>query len=289
MKKVISVIVLILMLSFTFAGCGMESSDQDSRKYVDVPVLMYHSIGYTENNSYVVTPEKFKHQMELLKENGYTTVTFDELVNYVETGAKLPEKPIAVTFDDGYLDNYQYAYPILKELGMKATINTVGIFIGADTYKDTGNEIMPHFNAEQGKEMLDSGVIDLQLHSYDLHRDPMDEDYRFGTEQPEGESDEEYRQILTEDTDKCKDIFVEAFGMDDEDLFVYAYPQGAYNEISEEVMSQLNIKVTLTVKPGMNRVEKGVGDSLREMYRFDVYSTMDDEEFLYNASREYEG
>lgn len=286
MKKLVCAVMAAFMI-LLLPGCDSKEENTDPRDYVDVPVLMYHSIGYVEDNSYVVTPEKFRHQMELLKENGYTTVTFDELINYVESGTQLPDKPVAVTFDDGYLDNYQYAYPILKELGMKATINVIGVMIGADTYKDTGVPIMPHFGLEEGREMEESGVIDLQMHSYDMHQSELDQDYRFGTSQKDGESNDEYKLLLERDTELCKNILMEGFGLEDKDLYVYAYPQGAYNQLSEEIMGLMGVKVTLTVTPGMNRVEKGNGESLTEMKRFDVYSTMDDEEFLYDLSLEY--
>lgn len=93
-------------------------------KYNDssVPVLMYHSIDYEKGNELRVPKEKFKEQMQYLKDNGYTTLTFDELYNFLINNKPIPEKSVVITFDDGYEDNYSNAYPILKEFGFNATI-----------------------------------------------------------------------------------------------------------------------------------------------------------------------
>ena len=67
----------------------------------------------------------------------YTGVSFDELQAYVLRGEPLPEKPVVITFDDGYRSNYTLAYPILQKYSMKATIFAVGVSFGTDHYKDT--------------------------------------------------------------------------------------------------------------------------------------------------------
>ncbi|MCR4434425.1 MAG: polysaccharide deacetylase family protein [Clostridiales bacterium] len=84
-----------------------------------IPILYYHSV--TDNifgiEELSVAPAEFEKQMNYLKKNNYTVITFNELKN-----ADSMEKPIIITFDDGYEDNFTYAYPILKKFGFKATI-----------------------------------------------------------------------------------------------------------------------------------------------------------------------
>lgn len=148
------------MLLLTILLIGTSVSAQEIR----LPALMYHNINdeYDSRNTNVeMSAEDFKNQMMALKEKGYTTILFDEYISYVNGKGKLPEKPILVTFDDGYLNNFTVAYPILKELGMKATIFVVTGRMGVD-----GVVTYPHFTWEQAKEMYDSGVIDIQSHTH---------------------------------------------------------------------------------------------------------------------------
>lgn len=92
-----------------------------------VPVLMYHYVSKSPAGSDIyrrdlsVTPERFAEQMRSLRDAGYTTVTLDDLLYALTLGRPLPEKPIVLTFDDGYSDNYENAFPILRELGFVAT------------------------------------------------------------------------------------------------------------------------------------------------------------------------
>lgn len=94
---------------------------------VKVPILYYHRIndvidGLEELH---VKPAEFDKQMKYLKDNGYTSITFDELDK-----SENIQKPFIITFDDGYEDNYTYAYPILKKYGFKATVFLVESFVG---------------------------------------------------------------------------------------------------------------------------------------------------------------
>jgi len=87
-----------------------------------IPVLMYHHIAPHPGDTVTVRPEVFAGQMRLLAESGYRFLSADELVDHV-TGAKpVREKAVAITFDDGWLDNYLNAYPVLEDFGIKATI-----------------------------------------------------------------------------------------------------------------------------------------------------------------------
>ena len=64
--------------------------------------------------------------MDALQVKGYTAITVSDLLAYVQDGADLPEKPVMITFDDGYYNNYIYAYPLLKQRGMKAVVSIIG-------------------------------------------------------------------------------------------------------------------------------------------------------------------
>ena len=115
----------------------------------------------------------------------------------------LPEKPIVLTFDDGYLSNYADAFPVLGEYNMKATIFAIGVSIGKDTYKDTDHAMTPHFGAAEMQEMVDSGLISIQSHTYDMHQWPPFEDgndrVRETLAQLPGESDADYEAAVRAD------------------------------------------------------------------------------------------
>jgi hypothetical protein len=121
------------------------TSDPD--KYTkDIKILVYHNISESEGTGETISKEAFENDMKDLIDNGYTAVLFDDLISYVEKGIDLPEKPVLITFDDGYLSNYELAFPILKKYNMKATIFVIGVSVGKTKYKDTENIITPHFS-----------------------------------------------------------------------------------------------------------------------------------------------
>ena len=93
-----------------------------------VPILMYHYIDVPSAgaDAYRVglslAPEIFSQHLDYLREQGYTTIHLQDLISYLQTGRPdLPEKPIILTFDDGYRDNYENAFPILQNHEMTAT------------------------------------------------------------------------------------------------------------------------------------------------------------------------
>lgn len=123
---------------------------------VEIPILMYHNLVAEEDDPSIskntMWVGQFQHQMELLEENGFTTITVDQLVEFGNRGKALPEKPVLITFDDGYRSAYELAFPILQEMDFHAAMFPIGVSVGKDTYKDTGLAMVPHFSWEEAKE-----------------------------------------------------------------------------------------------------------------------------------------
>lgn len=96
------------------------------KKSFDVPVLMYHSVGVPDkewNWNYLTCPfDRFEGQLKAIKQLGYTTISLNQLYGYMVQGKTIPKKSIALTFDDGYADNWIFAYPLLKKYGMCGTV-----------------------------------------------------------------------------------------------------------------------------------------------------------------------
>ena len=116
--------------------------------HVTIPILLYHHIQSTVTYSrYRVPPEKFDQQMQLLHNWGYETITTEMLVKAITEGAELPPRPILITFDDGDVDIYQYAFPIMAKYGFK------GVYYLVANYVDQPNFI----SVTQVQEMAAAG------------------------------------------------------------------------------------------------------------------------------------
>ena len=111
-KKVLNSAALLLCVALV---CILQISPSLGDEVMEIPILMYHHFADDVQNDMIVSKDTFEMHMRALSESGYTTVTFDELIAYVEDGRPLPEKPICITMDDGYLSNREIAFPILQK------------------------------------------------------------------------------------------------------------------------------------------------------------------------------
>lgn len=250
-----------------------------------VPVLMYHHlVASTENvqsvdDVTVVREDLFADQIRALSEAGYTALFFSDLEAYVEQGRELPEKPIVITFDDGYESNLQLAFDVLKEYNMKATINVIGISEGKNTYKNTGKAMFPHFSFAEAKPVYQAGVFDFQSHSYNMHQEKSYEEkvWRKGVLPMDREKEKTYIETFRADFQRSKKDIEAGIG---NQVTVFAYPYGYYNTLTEVLLSQMGVKVTLTIKPGVNTVIKGLPQSLYAMRRIDITGNMTGEQLI---------
>ncbi len=119
--------------------------------YYDIPVLMYHNVSPPEDgNTTNVTPERFSQQMSFIKSNNYKVITPSEYTQILKDGKKKSANNLVMlTFDDGYENNYTYAYPILKDNGFSAVIFVVVNKIGEEGY----------LNIQEIKEMQKNGIV----------------------------------------------------------------------------------------------------------------------------------
>jgi len=165
----------------------------------------------------------------------------------------LHEKPILITFDDGYESNYLYAFPIMKELNMKFTISMIGWSVGRASFMDNMTPITPHFTWEQGREMMNSGLVDFQNHTYDLHSEAG---LSYGMQRPAalgvlplyGESTSLYEKRIKSDLSYMTFEMYKQLGVIGK---ILCYPYGAYTPETEAILKQMNFWGSLTVKPGI--------------------------------------
>ena len=221
---------------------------------VQVPILMYHDISYL-GIGYSKTPEIFLRQMQELKDAGFHTVTYAQLVDFVEHGTPLPDKPIVISVDDGYRTNYEYLYPILQELDMKAEIALIG---GAIQYSSWG------LKWDEVREMADSGLVSFQAHTDQLHSDQTAEGGRLGVLKAHGESWTDYVELLGTDTAAVMRKIQRHTGSCP---VAFVYPRGKWNTMAEAVIKQAGCKVSVTTKDGVAEIIQGDPDCLYLMDR----------------------
>ncbi|SUY47972.1 polysaccharide deacetylase family protein [Clostridium putrefaciens] len=136
---------------------GMELKDN----LVGVPILYYHSVEKSEDNELRISPKKFRGQLKYLKDNNYVSLTLQELQSYITQNKPIPKNSVVITFDDGYKDNYDNAYPILKEFGYTATIFVISGLIDKDPN---------YLNSDHIKEMSKNGV---EIGSHSINHDNL--------------------------------------------------------------------------------------------------------------------
>ncbi len=218
------ILLLLLLLAIPFLAASPRHMTArmvaDSENGTKVLVLNYHKVD-NMNISLSVLPEDFDEQMSYLKKHDYHTITPAELYDSLEGNAELPENPVLITFDDGYRDNYDNAYPILQKYGFKGTIFVITSFLG---------KYPNYITWDQAREMEEDGTISIQSHTVD-HKSMTDL------------SDE---QLRTELVDSKKQAEKELGHPVD----FMAYPTGTYNLHIAELVKEAGYKAAFTIKYG---------------------------------------
>lgn len=238
------------------------SAETSNANEIQLPIIMYHSIlkENKNNNKYIVSPKLFEEDLKYLKEQGYTPVFMKDVISFVEGKSKLPKKPIVITFDDGYYNNYYYAYPLLKKYNMKAVISVVGKMSDEFSNSNDKNPNYAHVTWDDILEMHLSGYWEIQNHSYDCHT----YDQRNGVSQVSNESDSHYKSFLTSDICHLQDKIAYVTGVAPN---TFTYPFGAFNENTDTVLKDIGFKATLSCTEGVSTVKKGDPQCLYKLKR----------------------
>ncbi len=227
-----------------------------------VVILMYHSLlkDPTRHGKYVVSPDLFESDLKYLKEHGYSFVGIQELIDFVYSGAPLPKKSVVITFDDGYYNNYLYAYPLLEKYDAKMVISVIGKY--TDLYDgEKPNAYYSHVTWDMINEMLASGRVEIGNHTYSMHTNGE----RRGSKKIKGETDEHYSKILTEDIGKLQAEMFEHTGTYPS---VYTYPFGAISNASFGIIADMGFLASLSCTEKPSTVTRGKPESLRCLGRF---------------------
>lgn len=267
--KIIGLAALCVIL-----GAGALITAAATADGADIPVVMYHAVLKDEarHGQYVISPDEFESDLQYLRGHGYTTILVEDLIAYTQ-GKPLPEKPVLLTFDDGYYNNYLYAYPLAQKYQSKFVISPIGKY--TDLYTDTPDEnaYYSHCTWAQLKEMADSGLVEVQNHSYDLHQS---DGGRLGVKKLASESDAQYKQLLTSDLQKAQDAIADKVGARPT---AFVYPFGAFSKATPELVKGLGFPCTLSCEEKVCRVTRDP-ESLYGLGRFLRKSGISSQEFF---------
>lgn len=193
-----------------------------------IPVLLYHHVSDQETDmpELTVSTAEFTRQLRLLRFHGYQTITLEQLGSYMRgERMALPDKPILISFDDGYADNYSQAFPILKEIGYCATIFMVGINF------DRANRL----TSPQIREMA-ANSIEIGAHSM-THRD-LTRLSRTDLRYEVAGSKQKVEQVVRSEAD------------------YFAYPGGFYNLAALEAVEAAGYQGSFSILPGLNQPDR---------------------------------
>jgi len=236
-----------------FREFGMgDAVPVDAKPQISLPVIMYHSILKDPQRAgkFVVSPMVFEEDLRYLKEAGYTTVTVKDLADYVNYGKPLPYKPVLISLDDGYYNNMTYVLPILEKLNMKAVISVVGEYTERFSTEEDLNPNYSHLCWNDIATLNNSGLVEIQNHSYALH---TDQNGRKGSMRKPGESEADYAAIFREDTMRLQHLLEEHCGFLP---IAYTYPYGAVSEESEVYLKEMGFLASLICYEKVNTITR---------------------------------
>ncbi|MDR2074309.1 MAG: polysaccharide deacetylase family protein [Oscillospiraceae bacterium] len=238
------------------------ASAEVAEEVIKLPILMYH--GLTENsnheNKFVINVGLFESDLEYLTQNGFNTIFIRDLIDFVYNDGILPEKPIMITFDDGYRNNYFYAFPLIKKYECKMIFSPIGKCIDDYTKIQDKNIKYSHSTWPEIKEMVDSGLVEVQNHSYDMHSCKK----RKGCKKVKSESKSSYEKFFKSDVLKFQEECLKNLGTAPT---AFVYPFGAMCNESEELLHDLGFKVTVSCEGKINFIRKKP-NSLYKLRRF---------------------
>jgi peptidoglycan/xylan/chitin deacetylase (PgdA/CDA1 family) len=194
-----------------------------------IPILMYHYVENVKDKKDTIriglnTPPKiFEEQLTTILKNEYTPVTQTEIIDFLKNKSEMPNKPIAITFDDGYEDFYTVAFPILKKYQVKATIYIIVDFLDYPNYMTRG----------QLDEIANSDLVEIGSHT-------LNHIYLKTAN----------KNLAEKEIDESKKL-LESYIQ--REIKSFAYPYGAFNEDAKNIVEESGYQSAVSVIPGINQ------------------------------------
>ena len=209
-----------------------------------------------------MTIEELENDLKHIKDSGYKTITLTMLIDAVYNGSELPEKPIIITFDDGFETSNDYLVPLLEKYDMVAVVSIIGTL--ADFYSeiDDHNLTYSYLNWEEITELVNGKRVEIQNHSFDLHKSSGQ---RRGAKKINGESIESYTEFLSEDVGKMQRLTAEHTSWTPN---TFTYPFGRYSPESKEILKNLGFKAAMVCEEKINYIDTENTEWLFRLGRF---------------------
>lgn len=207
-----------------------------------VPILMYHDVLSEPEVFFDLTPEQFEAHLQTLKENGFTAISLDQLTQHLRTGQPLPEKPVILSFDDGYVGHYEHVYPLLQKYQMPAVFF---VFPGKVDGEIVGRSTLTW---DQVKEMAADPLITIGSHSV-THPPDLREF-----------NDADLAYEMTESKRRLEEVLGEP-------VHYFSYPAGHYDERVAQAAAEAGYLAAFTMRQ-TNEQFAGASTSLLSIERF---------------------
>ena len=249
---IVGMILLLLFISATlfvsFNNHPDEINVAAAEQPAIVPIIMYHEVKTYHLGKDVISPYEFESDLAYLAKHHYTTINITDLVGYVYYDQELPENPVILTFDDGYLSTYKYVFPLIKKYHMKIVFSIIGKNTDDFTRIPDNNIDYSHVTWDQLNEMIATGYVEVQNHSYNLHKISYT---RYGCTQKFNESFIEYEGVLRKDVGSLQEKILYMTG---ELPNTFTYPYGKSSKNTDLILRKLGFKATLSCKYGINLI-----------------------------------
>jgi len=244
LKRLRPIIIICVAVIITAAAYFIIALQ---RNYV-FPILMYHQVLPDPDPRYklAVSVRSFERQMEFLHDRHYNVITVEELAGILKKKQPVPKHSVAITFDDGYIDNYVYAFPILKKYGLKATMFIITNEVGR--INSAGNR--DRLSWEEILEMQASGLIAIGSHC--LGPDPLT---KIGSEEGLRRQIFDSRKVLEHKLGRAVNIF--------------SYPEGRFNDKIKELVIEAGYTAAVATNPG----KKNPNDDIYALKRLRISSS----------------
>jgi len=240
-RRKVLVVILGILIVFGFLLINFLREN-----YV-APILMYHSISPKQNpyiKSLIVSPQSFQRQMRFLKDNRYNVVTLEALAELIKEKKRIPPRTLAITFDDGYKDNYEYAFPILKKYNLPANIFLI--------VNEIGRPQNDRLSWDEIEAMQEAGIITFGSHA--LGPQPL--------------VNIKSKEDLKREIFDSKKILEEKLGRD---INAFSYPEGRFDVRIRDLVMDAGYRLAVATSAGKNFPN----DDIFALKRLRISSTSD--------------